>query len=72
MKLEFTKTPHNSIRVYLYYDNSEERDRMMPIFNYLSAWKGADIWEPDIKMKSWEFPGTLEDYFRKRYPTEWI
>lgn len=74
MKIEFTDTPHNSIRVYVYYDNYDDKQLkdITTIFNYLSAWKGPDNIDFNIKFKSWEFPIELKDYFLKRYPTDWL
>lgn len=69
MKLDFQKTSHNTIRVWMYFEKSDRpyimRSKEYDLFNMLSIWNGAD--KQDKGMFSWELPKTLKDWIVDKY-----
>lgn len=69
MKLHFDMTVHNSIRVWMYFDEKErniiQKSKEYNMFEYLSVWGGHDKVEKD--MYSWELPLSLSQWIKERF-----
>lgn len=67
--MTFQETPYNTIRVFVYYYEKYPDYKIDHIFNFLSIWGGEDknYLKNERRVKSWEFPVSLRDFFKDKY-----
>lgn len=67
IELQFEKTPYNSIRVWMHFDEGNKmkiRDsKEFKLFQLLSIWNGFDKEYDDLY--SWELSNTLTEYIKE-------
>lgn len=62
-KVEYTRTPHNTFRIWLKGDNLYSL-KIIEHLNFLSCWGGPDVQESDTL--SWELTLNLEEYLKNK------
>lgn len=68
-KLQFIQTPHNTIRVWLYFDEEHHnvilKSNEYMLFQLVCAWGGYDKREKGVY--SWELPMSLKQFIKEKF-----
>lgn len=68
-KMHIEQTPHNTIRVWMYFDEEHHnvvlKSAEYAFFQFVCAWGGYDKREKG--MYSWELPMSLKEFIKEKF-----